>query len=180
MRRAYAELAAAEAYEALIESQRAVGMKILNIAQKRYEAGKAPKSEELQARLNVLQYDTQRNTAQGRLQQDSAALSFIIGEKPAHVEIIDVDDNGIFKLSAEKTEIVPQPTRGLTSVEQLLPVAFKSRIDLKAAQQQVFVNQKALILAKTKKIPDLLSVPEGLIQHSPEISQLVCQRPVIG
>ena len=103
----------------------------------------------------MLQYDTQRNTAQGRLQQDSAALSLIIGERPAHVEIIDVDDNGIFKLSAEKTEIVPQPTRGLTSVEQLLPVAFKSRIDLKAAQQQVFVNQKALILAKTKKIPDL-------------------------
>ena len=40
VRRAYAELAAAEAYEALIESQRAVGMKILNIAQKRYEAGR--------------------------------------------------------------------------------------------------------------------------------------------
>ena len=58
------------------------------------------------------------------------------------MEVIDVDDNGIFKLSAEKTEIVPQPTRGLTSVEQLLPVAFSSRIDLKAAQQQVFVKPK--------------------------------------
>ena len=40
VRRAYAELAAAEAYEALIESQRAVGMKILNIAQKALRSGK--------------------------------------------------------------------------------------------------------------------------------------------
>ncbi len=155
VRRAYAELAAAEAYEALINSQRAVGLKLRNIAEKRVNAGKAAQSEILQANLNVLQYDTQMNQAQGRLEQDSAALTQIIGEKPNHIEVIDVQDNGIFKLSAEKTEIVPQPSRPLPLLEKLLATAYYSRPDLKVAQQQIYVNTKALILAKTKKIPDL-------------------------
>jgi outer membrane protein, heavy metal efflux system len=155
VRRAYAELAAAEAYEALINSQREVGLKLLNIAQRRFEAGKAAKAEVLQADLNILQYDTQMNQAQGRLQQATAALTQIIGEKPEHVEVIDVQDNGIFKLSAETTEIVPQPNRSLPLLAKLLDTAYYSRPDLKAAQQQVYANSKALILAKTKKIPDL-------------------------
>jgi cobalt-zinc-cadmium efflux system outer membrane protein len=155
VRRAYAELAAAEAYEAVVESERQVGLKLADIASKRFEAGKAPKAEALQANLNVLQFDTLRNQAQGRLQQASAALALITGERPEHVEIIDVNDNGIFKLSAEKSEIVPSPRRALPILAQLLTVAFASRPDLKAAQQQIYVNKKALALAKTKKVPDV-------------------------
>jgi cobalt-zinc-cadmium efflux system outer membrane protein len=155
VRRAYAELAAAEAYDALIESQRNVAVKLLAIAQKRFAAGKAPRSEALQAELNVMQFDTQHNQAQGRLEQDSAALSLIIGEKPQHIEVIDVDDNGIFKLSAEKTDIVPQPTHSLTGLNQLLALAYDSRRDLKVSKQQVYANQKAVTLARTKKIPDI-------------------------
>ncbi len=155
VRRAYSELAAAEAYEAVVESERQVGIKLADIASKRFEAGKAPKAEALQANLNVLQFDTLRNQAQGRLQQASAALALITGERPEHVEVIDVNDNGIFKLSAEKSEIVPSPRRSMPVLAQLLTVAFASRPDLKAAQQQIYVNKKALALAKTKKVPDV-------------------------
>jgi cobalt-zinc-cadmium efflux system outer membrane protein len=155
VRRAYAELAAAEAYEALIESERAVGIKLLTIASRRFEAGKAAKSEVLQAQLNVSQFDTQDNQAKLRLEQDSAALAQITGERPERIEVIDVDDNGLFKLSNEKTDIVPQPTRTPPPLANLLATAVENRLDLKAAKQQVYANQKALILAKTKKIPDL-------------------------
>jgi cobalt-zinc-cadmium efflux system outer membrane protein len=155
VRRAYAELAAAEAYEALIESEREVGLKLVNIAKKRADAGKAPQSDMLAAQLNVLQYDTQRNQAQGRLELASAALAQLIGERPQQVEVIDVDDNGIFKLSAEETDIVPAPERKPPLLPQLLATAQNSRPDIKTAQQQVFVNRKALVLAKTRKIPDV-------------------------
>jgi outer membrane protein, heavy metal efflux system len=155
VRRAYAELAAAEAYEDLIEAQRAVGLKLVGIAEKRYGAGKAAHSEVSQAELNVLQYDTQRNTAQGRLEQASAALAQLIGERPAAVEVIDVDDNGIFKLSIEKTEIVPSPLKTPPQLDKLLAIAPDSRPDLKVAMQQVFVNRSALALAQTKKVPDM-------------------------
>jgi len=155
VRRAYAELAAAEAYEALIESERAVGVKLLEIAKARFDAGKASKSEVLQADLNVLQFDTQRNLAQGRLQQASAALALIVGEKPEHIEVIDVDDNGLFKLSAEKTEIVPSPTHSLPMLAPLISTAYRVRPDLKAAKQQVLISRRALTLAKAQRFPDL-------------------------
>lgn len=156
VRRAYAEQAAAEAYAELIESERKVALKLVDVAQMRFDAGKAPRSEVLQAQLGVLQFDTQRNQAQARLQQASAALALMIGEMPKHVEVIDVDDNGIFKLSAEKTDIVPSPQLSMPVLEQLLPVAYSQRPDLKVAIQQKFADRRSLTLAKAQRVPDLL------------------------
>ncbi|HEY9679373.1 MAG TPA: TolC family protein [Drouetiella sp.] len=156
VRRAYAELAASEAYDDLIESQRAVGERLLTIAQKRFDAGKAAKAEVLQANLNVLQYDTQRNSAQGRLQRASASLSLITGERPSRVEVLDVDDNGLFKLSTDKSTIVPPYMQSLPAVSDLIGLALTERIDLKAAQQQVYANQRALTLSKAMRIPDVV------------------------
>ncbi len=64
VRRAYAELAAAEAYDDLIEAQRKVALELAYTAEKRYQSGKASRSEFLQAQLGVMQFDTQRNQAQ--------------------------------------------------------------------------------------------------------------------
>ncbi len=155
VRRAYAELAAAEAYDALVKAQKQVGGRLLNIAQTRFDSGKAPQSDVLQANLNVLQFDTQSNQAQGRLVQASAALALVTGEKPEHVEVIDVDDNGLFKLSAEKTAIVPSPALSLPPLPVLFSTAYERRFDIKAANQQVLVSERELILARAQKIPDL-------------------------
>lgn len=155
VRRAYAQVAADVAYAELIESERAVGLKLLSIAKKRFAAGKAPQTEVLQAQLSVSQLDTQRNQAQIQLQQDSAALALIIGETPGHIEVIDVNDNGLFKLSAEKTDIVPSPAAAPPAVEQLLATAYGSRPDWKACEQDCFVALQALTLARARRIPDL-------------------------
>jgi outer membrane protein TolC len=154
VRRGYAELAAAEAYADLIESQRGVAVKLLEISKKRYDAGKAPGAEVLQAKLGVMQFDTQRNQAQGRLVQDSAALALLLGETPRVQEIIDVDENGLFRLSAERNELVPDLDRPPPPIEQLLPAAWRERNDLKSAIQHAYVNRKALTLAKTQRLPD--------------------------
>jgi cobalt-zinc-cadmium efflux system outer membrane protein len=155
VRRAYAEQAAAEAYEELIESERRVALDLMRTAQKRFQAGKAAYSEVLQAELGVSQFDTQRNQAQARLQQATAALSLIIGEVPDHLEVIDVDDNGVFKLSAEHTDLVPQPNLPMPPLEQLLPAAYANRPDLMAMVQQTYSDRRALTLAKSQRIPDL-------------------------
>ncbi len=155
VRRAYAELAAAEAYVNLIEAERKVALELQTTTGKRLEAGKAAKSAFLQAEMGVLQFDTQRNQAQARLEQASAAMSLLIGETPTSVEVIDVDDNGIFKLSAEKTDLVPQSAHPLPQLEQLLPVGYSQRPDLKVAIQQAFADRKALSLARSQRIPNL-------------------------
>lgn len=155
VRRAYAEQAAADAYEELIESQRKVALDLVVVAESRFKAGKAPRSELLQAQLGALQLDTQRNQAQARLQQASAALSLITGELPQQVEVIDVDDNGLFKLSAEKTDLVPSPDRPLPPLAKLIPAAYDERPDLKVQVQQKFSDRRALTLAKSQLVPDL-------------------------
>ncbi len=154
-RRAYAELAAAEAYADLVESERRVALELLFTAKARFDAGKAAEAEALQAQLGVLQFDTQRNQAQARLKQASAALSLIVGETPRQVEVIDVDDNGIFKLSAQRTDLVPPPDRPLPPLAELLKVAAEQRPDLKIFTQQAFSDRRALTLARAQRIPDL-------------------------
>ncbi|MBX9725556.1 MAG: TolC family protein, partial [Candidatus Obscuribacterales bacterium] len=155
VRRAYAELAAAEAYVNLLESQRKVAEQLYQTAEKRFQAGKGSKSDSLHAELGVTQFDTSRTQAQTRLQKASAALSFIIGETPQSVEIIDVDDNGIFKLSAEETDLVPSASRALPKLAELLPEGFLHRPDLKVAIEQSNADQKSLDLAKAQRIPDI-------------------------
>ena len=148
VRRAYAELAAAEAYEALVEEQRKVAKELFDVSEKRFDAGKAAKSEVYQAELLVAQFDTQRNQAQLRLQQATAALALLTGETPQKVEIIDVDDNGLFKLSAQKTDLVPSPERPLPQLEKLLPAGYEQRPDFKVAIQQKYADRRALTFAR--------------------------------
>jgi cobalt-zinc-cadmium efflux system outer membrane protein len=154
IRRAYAELAAASAYAELIEEQRETAFKLLDVSQKRYDAGAAPGSEVLQSKLAAMQFDTLRNQARGRLLAGSAALSLLLGDTPRRQEIIDVDANGLFKLTASKTAIVPNFEKGFPALDELLPIAYKERKDLKAAIQQAYVNRRALTLSKTQRIPD--------------------------
>ncbi len=155
VRRAYADLATAEAYADLIEAQRKVALELANIAEKRYQAGKASKSEFLQAQIGVLQFDTQRNQAQTRLQQATATLSMLIGEMPTHVEVIDVEDNGIFKLSTQHTNLVPSPAQKLPPLDKLFSVAYQERPDLLVNIQQKFADRRALSVARSQRIPNL-------------------------
>jgi outer membrane protein TolC len=79
-RRAYVELAAAAAYAELVEDQRKIAQQLLDISQKRFDAGKAAGSEVMQGRLAVMQFDIQRNQAEGRLVQDTAKLAQLLGD----------------------------------------------------------------------------------------------------
>jgi cobalt-zinc-cadmium efflux system outer membrane protein len=154
-RRAYAELAAAEAFAELIESQRKVAAELLQTTQKRFDEKKVSQSDLFQAQLGVLQFETQRFQAQARLQAASANLATIVGEVPAAIEVIDVDDNGLFRLSAEQTDLVPSPDRTLPALSELLPVALTERPDLKVSVQQKFADRRALSVARSQRIPDV-------------------------
>ncbi len=154
VRRSYTELAVASAYAKLIRAQGNIAQKLLDIAQKRFNAGKAPGSEVLQAKLNLMQFETQTNLAQARLVQDSAQLALLIGETPVSEEIIGVEDIELYKLLAGKSGLVPDPALAAPALDKLLPVAWQKRNDLKEAIQQAYTNRKALTLAKSQRIPD--------------------------
>lgn len=75
IRRVYAELAAAQAFVRVIEDHRALTARLVEIAIERFKAGSAPEAEIIQARLNLNQYDAQRNSAQGRIRQAQIQLT---------------------------------------------------------------------------------------------------------
>ncbi len=154
MRRAYTELAIAHAYAKLIDKQTKTAQRLLDIAKKRFDAGKAPGSEVLQARLSLMQCETQSNAAQSRLVQDSAQLAFLLGEAPNSEEIIDVADSDLYKLLSCKSGLTPDPDLPIPPLDKLIPLAWQQRVDLKAAIQQAYVNRKALTLTKAQRIPD--------------------------
>lgn len=152
--RSYVELAAATAYAQLIEDQRAIARQLADISQKRYDAGKAPGSEVIQAKLGVMQFAVQQNQAQARMIQDSARLAQLLGETPHLQEIIEVDENGLFTGSVQKNLLIPNPEGEQLALEQLLPAAWRERKDLRAALQQAYVDRKAVTLAKSQRVPN--------------------------
>lgn len=154
VRRSYAELAAAFAYEDLIESEVAIAQRLQDVSKKRYDAGKAPGSELVQAKLAVMQLGVQLNQAKGRIIQNSARILQLIGETPNQEKIIEVDENGLFNLSNVSTAITPVPSQSIPPLQELLPTAWRERKDLKTAIQQAYANRKALTLAKAQRIPD--------------------------
>jgi cobalt-zinc-cadmium efflux system outer membrane protein len=155
VRRAYAEQAAAEAYNDLIEAERKVAFQLADLAEKRYKGGRSAYTDLLQAQLGVLQLDAQRYQAQLRLQQATAALSLLVGELPQRQEIIDVDDNGLFRLSTSRTDLVPNPATNMPALQELIPFAYTHRPDLKAQVQQRYADRRAVLVAKALRIPDV-------------------------
>lgn len=154
VRRAYCELAASEAYDLLIQRQRKVASDLLAIAKSRASALKDD-SDVLQATLNVDQFDPLLNQVQGRLQQASTNLTQLLGVRPEHVEIFDVDDTGLFESSAKSTKNVPSPELALPPVEDLIHTAMGAKPDLKMAQERVILGRKSLALTRAEKVPDV-------------------------
>lgn len=160
VRKGYAELAAAEANIDLVENQRKLVDRLAGIAEKRYKAGKSEEVELLQSKLAVDQFETLRHSAISRLRQASLELDYLLGFDPTRD--LDVEDNGLFKLSTARTELVPPPDEPLLPVEKLLETAFAERPDLRAARQQVVAARKGITLARAQAIPDVL-IGSGLV-----------------
>ena len=154
IRRVYAELAAAQAFVKVIESQRALTARLVEIAIERFKAGSTPEAEIIQARLNLNQYDAQRNSAQGRIRQAQIQLSILLGE-PVAPNLIAID-HGLFESESDSNDLVPQPDKPLPDESVLLQSAIGVRPDLLVAKQQLNVSTKQIALAKSQRIPDVI------------------------
>jgi outer membrane protein, heavy metal efflux system len=153
VRRAYAELAAAEAQSRSVDLQISLVQRLVDIARKRFEAGAAPEAELLQAQLSRNQIDIQRTQALGRIQQARTQLTALLGS--SFQQEIAVKDKGLFDLSIEKTELVPKPDVAIPTLDALLTQAYNQRLDLQATQQQQEVARQQLNLAQALRTPDL-------------------------
>ncbi|MEH1778423.1 MAG: TolC family protein [Nostoc sp.] len=153
VRRAYAELAAAQASERSQQEQVELLQRLVYISRKRFEAGAAPEAELLQAQLVLNQTEPQLGQSRGRIQQARIQLNALMGDSPT--QNIEITDPGIFNVAVKKTEIVPIANAPLPTIDNLLVQAYEQRLDFKSAQQQTKVAKEQLRLAKAMRIPDL-------------------------
>ena len=170
VRKQYAELAAAEANIELVENQRKLVERLYLIALKKVKTKSAPESEALHARLSVEQFETLRTLALSRLRQASVKLDYLIGYKADRD--LDVEDNGLFTLSSQRTELVPQPDYNIPPLQELLARAYAQRPDLMAALQKNIANKWAIKLAKAQAIPDVL-IGSGYVFSTFKKNQMV-------
>ena len=154
VRKAYAELAAAEANVELVENQRVLVERLRHITQKRVEKKLSEELDLLQAKLALESFETLRNSALARMRQASIKLNQLLGYQVDRD--LDVEDNGLFKLSQKKTELVPPPDEQIKPLASYLVEAHEHRPDVKASRQQIAAAKSEIKLRKAEAIPDLL------------------------
>ena len=153
VRRAYAELAAAQASNRSQKEQIELLKRLVYISRKRFQAGAAPEAELLQAQLVLNQTEPQLRQSRGRIQQALIQLNALMGDSPT--QNIEITDPGIFNVAAKKTELVPLANAPLPSIDKLLAQAYEQRLDFKSAEEQIKIAKEQLRLAQAMRVPDL-------------------------
>lgn len=154
VRKAYADTAAAEANVDLIENQRDVVERFVDLARKRVREGTAANGEEQQACLALDQFHALETYAYSKLRVACIRLDYLLGMEPDRD--LNVDDNGLFRLAADRTELVPGPDMDIPSLEDLLKSAYANRPDLKVAEQQLVASKYSVSLNRRQQVPDVL------------------------
>jgi len=153
VRRAYAELAAAQASDRSQKEQVQLLEKLLYIARKRFEAGAAPEADVLQARLILNQTEPILEQSKGRIAQAVVQLNALMGDSPT--QKIEITDPGVFNVGVKNTELVPLPNQQLPSIDTLIAKANEQRLDFQSTKQQTDIAKKQLKLAQVMRVPDL-------------------------
>jgi len=153
VRQAYANLVASQQSLDNLEIQSRLLEKLVDIANKRYRAGAAPRSEVLQAELARAQLDSQKNEFFARSEQATYGLNSLLGNTmPPYFE---PNEKGVLKIRIQKTDLAPDMSFFLPTQDALYAKALLARPDLHASSQQREVAKKQLALTKRQRIPDL-------------------------
>jgi outer membrane protein, heavy metal efflux system len=153
VRRAYAELAAAEAQGNAITVQTQLLEQLVELVRKRFNAGAVSEAELMQAQLARLQVEPQRTTALNRVQRARVQLNTLLGNRPK--QNTGVRDKGLFNLSLQKTELTPGAGAQIPSLDALLGRAETKRLDLQSTLKQGDIARNQLRLSRALQTPDV-------------------------
>lgn len=155
-RLAYVRYAALKEGLNLIKLQIGVAQTLVDITNKKVQAGSAAIVESLQAKLVLSQLESQKIQLSAQLMQAQGQLNTLIGNSlyPGIKSKYDIVPPDFYNLS-KPTGLAPLPLKTLPSLEDLLEVANNKRPDILSALQQIKVNETQLTLAKAQRIPDV-------------------------
>lgn len=153
VREAYANLVAAQQSMDNLNIQTGLLDRLVMIANKRFLAGAAPRSELLQAELARSQLEDQRNQVLAKSEQATYSLNSLLGNTiPPYYEPAE---KGVLKIRLQKTDLAPDLNFSMPTTDTLYNKALIARPDLKASRQQQDIAQRQLTLTRRQRIPDL-------------------------
>lgn len=187
---AYLEVLAAEALHQNWAEQMAALDRLLQVTQKRLDAGMIPETERLQVQLMRAQLKPQVFESLGNIQQKRITLNTLLGnqlpqgfqlEDEVHFSAFNQPDNQSKPVENEVIETdsqfdVPEPL----SLPELLSRAMANRAEMKAASAQELVAKRQLKLSQRLRIPDLLTSAGYLFVVAPAPSSPTADKDFFG
>ncbi|MBX9692902.1 MAG: TolC family protein, partial [Cyanobacteria bacterium] len=153
VRRAYLDVVMArETCETLAELQQLSG-ELLSIAQRRFAADDVADYDVERANLAGLQVDADYRQSLKKLDQARQRLTVLMGRD--YRKTVEVEKLPTFKLKVETTELLPDFSKEIPSLDLLVADGLKNRLDLKAAQQKIAVNRSGMRNAVANIVPNL-------------------------
>lgn len=152
VRRSYLEAVVSEATYETLQELFDLSEKLLNVAQKRFQAGDVPELDVLKARLATSQAQIERTQGERKVMQSKQQLSIILGR--SHNQVVDVNKLPTFTLHVEKNDLLPDFDKPVPPLDAFIADAKKNRLELKLVNQQIKVNQAALNNTYANVIPN--------------------------
>lgn len=152
VRQAYVDLVAAKSTLKILNDQRKLVQNLLDVAQKKFNAGAVPQMDVIHAKMTLNQLLIQVNSANTDVY--IARYKFNILLDPVKTNFDTMEDY----LPEQKEFIAlltPKPIEKMPSFEELLNIAIAKRIDIKNAQKDIDVAQKNLTLTIRQRVPDI-------------------------
>lgn len=139
VRRAFMEVVVAQETAQTLSDLKSVSSTLLNVAQKRFQAGDVPELDVLKARLATSQADLDYNQGLRRVIQAKQQLNIMLGRN--FEEGISVQRLPILKAKVETNDLLPDFNKPIPPVAEYVKQALKDRLDLKVTEQQIKANQ---------------------------------------
>lgn len=167
VRRAYLDVVmATESRETYDELYR-LSEGLVVVAQKRFAADDVAEFDVRRAELATFQSDADLKQSEKKLEQAKQRLSVLMGR--SYKNTVQVKKLPQFQLRAEVNELLPDFSKEIPPLDELIADATKSRLDLKLVRQNLAVNVAAMRTAIGNIIPNTqLNVGSSYSGNPPE------------
>jgi outer membrane protein, heavy metal efflux system len=152
LRRAYTEVIVAEAAYQTLSDIVELTSKLMQVAQKRFEAGAVPELDVLKAKLDLSQSEIDQRQGQTRVERAKQQLNIMLG-RPVE-EDIEVPRLPPFQLKAKKSDFLPDFSEPLPTLGYFVSTALQNRWELKVIKQQLTLTKTQLRVTYGNVIPD--------------------------
>lgn len=167
VRRAYLETVVATETVQTLSDLKLLSERLLNVAQKRFQAGDVPELDVLKARLATSQSEIDYNQGINRIIQAKQQLNIMLG-RPYTAEV-DVARLPVLKGKVETSDLLPNFDQQLPPENDFVLQAMHSRLELKIIKQQERVTHTQIANAVGNIVPNTqLNVGSSVTGNPPQ------------